>query len=138
MTLVRTYQSFRNADGYVFPVTAEVITAASCEEGDADTRGYCDYYGTFSDEPDLWDLRHLIDNLPSGHWEGDGSTVPRWITVDPSSDWWTTSLGKSLAEQASDPDDVLGISVSVHRPPMLTEASWLRVCRAIGWKPRSY
>ena len=135
MTIVRTYQSFRKADGYVFPVTAEVVTAESAEAGDAEARGYCDYWGQWSDDPDLWDLRHLLDDLPSGYVEGDGSAVPRWITVCPDSDWFLSPICQELAGTVD--GDALGVTLSVHRPPQLTDASWLRVCRALGWEGRS-
>ena len=132
MTIIRTYQSFRKCDGYIFPVTAEAITAESCEAGDAEQRGYVDYLGNWCDEPDLWDLRHLLEYLPSGRWEGDGGTVPRWITLEPSSDAWLDSLYSDLAEDVS--GDVLSIDFSVHQPPQLADASWIRVCRILGWK----
>lgn len=130
--IVRTYQSFRKSDGYIFPVTAEAITAESCEHGDAEQHGYIDYLGNWLDEPDTWDLRHLLDCLPSGRWEGDGSTVPRWITLEPDSDAWLDSLYSNLAEDV--PGDVISIGLNVHQPPQLTDASWLRVCRVLGWK----
>ena len=133
MTIVRTYQSFRKCEGFVFPVTAEAITAESCEHGDAEQRGYVDWLGNWCDEPDCWDLRHLLEHLPSGRWEGDGGKVPRWISLESDSDAWLCSLWQELAEAVD--GDVLSVGFSVHQPPQLTESSWLRVCRLLGWRP---
>jgi len=121
-------------DGYIFPVTAEVITAESCEQGDAAKRGYCDYYGSWSDEPDCWDLHHLLEALPSGRWEGDGAPIPRWITLEPDSYAWLSSIWEALASTVE--GDVLAVGFSVHRPRDITDSSWLRVCRMLGWRWR--
>lgn len=122
------------SDLYIFPVTAEVITGASCEQGDAEQRGYIDWCGRWCDEPDLWDLRQLLDTLPDpwGYPEGDGSDLPRWLTIDPGMDWWQQPL---CAELAADLPDTIGVSFSVHRPRDISDASWCRVCRLLGWRP---
>ena len=91
-------------DGYIFPVTAEVVTADSAEQGDAAERGYIDTCGRWQDVipgwrwPDLWDLRDLTDRLPCGWTESDGGKVPRWLTIDPGMDWWLCSLCQELAD----------------------------------------
>lgn len=121
-------------DGYVFPVTAEVVTAESAECGDAAERGYCDHWGNWCDEPDCWDLRHLLDDLPCGYAEGDGGRVPSWITIDPGCDYWLCSICQELISTVE--GDALGVTFSVHRPDEITDASWLRVCRLLGWRWR--
>ena len=131
MTIIRYYSSFKKSAGYVFPVTAEVVTAESCENGDAEQRGYIDSLGNWQDEQDCWDLRTLLDRLPSGRWEGDGSSVPRWITLECDSDGWLNPLWQDVS---ADIGDVLSVGFSVHQPPQLSDASWLRVCKILGWK----
>ena len=121
--------------GYIFPVTAQVLTSESCETGDFELCGYCDYWGRWSDEPDCWDFRSLLEHLPGGRWEGDGSSIPRSVTLECDSDGWLTSIWRELASTVDDPDDVLDVSFSVHRPHCITDASWLRVLRHLGWKP---
>ena len=126
-------------DAYRFPVTAEVITAESCEQGDAEQRGYIDWTGCWCDDPDLWDLRKLADTLPSGYVEGSGGPVPDWITIEPGSGWWLDPFCRDLADGLP---DALAVSFSVHRPapwrgqPDISDASWLRVIRALGWRWR--
>jgi hypothetical protein len=131
MTIIRYYSSFKKSAGYVFPVTAEVVTAESCESGDAEQRGYIDSLGNWKDEQDCWDLRTLLDRLPSGRWEGDGSSVPKWITLECNSDGWLSPLWQDVS---ADIGDVLSVGFSVHQPPQLSDASWLRVCKILGWK----
>lgn len=116
-----------------FRVTFETITAESAEVGDAAQRGYLDWQGCPVDNPreSVWDLRDLTDKL-AGCWaEGTGENPPRWISLDPGSDFWLSPFWRDLAG-----DDALGVNASVHRPDWITEASWGRVCRLLGWRWR--
>jgi hypothetical protein len=136
MTEIRLYQSFRKSEGYVFPVTADVVTAASCKHGDYQHCGYCDNLGRWEDERTLWCLADLLSDLPDSYSpvESDCSHgIPRWVTIDAGPTWWDEAICRELA---SDFEDVLSVTLSVHRPPMLTDSSWLRVCRMLGWRPK--
>jgi hypothetical protein len=130
MTIIRTTEPRGT-----FRVTYETVTAESAECGDAADRGYLAWDGSPADDywESQWDFRDLVDKL-SGHLaEGDGDRVPRWVTVDPQSDWWLSAFWRGIA---SDPDETLGVTASVHRPDWITDASWLRVCRILGWRQR--
>jgi hypothetical protein len=122
-----------------FQASFELMTAESCEQGDAADRGWLDWMGDKVDDAchSHWDLQDLLE-LKGHHFEGDGSSVPRWITcnadlsvvIDCSQPW------RFLAD-APDGEEVIGGSISIHRPDWITGASWLRVCRMLGWAPRA-
>ena len=85
-----------------FPVTADVITAESAEAGDAEVRGYIDSLGRWDDHferfgtyPDNcgWQLSTLIEDLSGRRWEGDGDTLPSWITTESLNDDLLTREG---------------------------------------------
>ncbi|NBS69027.1 hypothetical protein EBT31_08950 [bacterium] len=118
----------------IFRVTFETITAESAELGDAAERGWLDFWGAPVDEPESseWDLRDLLNRF-AGYPEtyGDGDRIPRWITVSPGSDFWLDSWWRDLAGA-----DALAVDCSVHRPDWITDASWIRVCRMLGWRWR--
>lgn len=126
MTIIRTTESRGT-----FRVTYETVTAESAEQGDCADRGWLDWLGhpvdQYSDSE--WDLRDLNDNLTGCYAEGDGGRVPRWITLDPGSDFWLSPFWRDLAGE-----DALGVTASVHRPDWITDASWIRVCRLLGWR----
>ena len=113
-----------------FRVTYETITEESAEMGDAAERGYLSWQGTPEDDyaQSVWDLRDLTDKLAGCYAEGDGAAVPRWLSLDPGSDFWLSPFWRDLAGT-----DALGVSASVHRPDWITASSWLRVCRLLGW-----
>ena len=125
-----------------FPVTADVITAESAEAGDAEICGYIDSLGRWDDHwerfgtyPDDcgWQLSALIEDLSGRVWEGDGSKLPRWITTESTSDDLMTRRGDwSVWEPLASVDGSLGMTVSIHRPGWITDASWRRVLRLIG------
>ena len=128
MTLIRMAEPFGR-----FRVTYSVTTDESAECGDFAAHGYLDWQGNPVDEyyESEWDLRDLTDKL-SGHYaEGDGARVPSWITIDPESDFWLSSFWRSIGA-----DDVSSVQAYVHRPGWITDASWLRVCRMLGWRNR--
>lgn len=114
-----------------FRVTYETVTAESAEQGDCAARGWLSWNGSHADDysDSVWDLRDLTDKLAGGYAEGDGDRLPRWITVDPGADFWLSPFWRDLAGE-----DALGVTASVHRPDWITDASWLRVCRLLGWR----
>jgi hypothetical protein len=114
-----------------FRVTYETVTAESAEQGDCADRGWLSWNGCPCDEyhESCWDLRDLTDKLAGCYAEGDGDTVPRWVTLDPQSDFWLSPFWRDLAGE-----DALSVTASVHRPDWITDASWLRVCRLLGWR----
>ncbi len=127
MTIIRTAESYGQ-----FRVTYETATEESAEAGDWEDTGWLDWQFNPVDEyhESNWDFRDLLDKL-SGHYaEGDGDTVPRWITIYPESDIWLDPKWRDLGE------DLLSASASIHRPGWITDASWLRVCRLMGWRQR--
>tara|TARA_B100001093_G_scaffold519892_1_gene611229 strand:+ start:5385 stop:5807 length:423 start_codon:yes stop_codon:yes gene_type:complete len=125
-----------------FPVTADVITVESAEAGDAEVRGYIDSlgrwddyferFGTVADE-DGWQLSTLIEDLSGRRWEGDGASLPRWITTESLNDDLLTRKGDwTVWEPLASVDDALCMMVSIHRPDWITDASWRRVLRLLG------
>jgi len=116
-----------------FRVTYETVTAESAEAGDFAEAGYLDWLGCPVDEysDSCWDLRDLTDKLAGCYAEGSGGPVPSWIVLDPQSDFWLSPFWRDLAGE-----DALGVTASVHRPGWITDASWLRVCRLLGWRWR--
>lgn len=134
MTILRTVEEFGR-----FRLTAEAITAESCEAGDAAERGWLTSWGCLSDEygDSCWDLRDLADLLGRGYRpEGDGAAVPRWLTFEASSDDVISPCdGWSFLEDLEGDEEAIGGSISVHRPDWISDGSWLRVCRLLGWRP---
>jgi hypothetical protein len=114
-----------------FRVTYETVTAESAEQGDYAESGWLDWLGSPVDNytDSVWDLRDLMDRLAGHYAKGDGGTVPSWITLDPESDFWLSSFWRNIAGE-----DALSVTASVHRPDWITDASWLRVCRLLGWR----
>jgi len=114
-----------------FRVTYETVTAESAEQGDCADCGWLAWNGSPCDEyhESVWDLRDLTDRLAGCYAEGDGDTVPRWVTLDPQSDFWLSPFWRDLAGE-----DALSVTASVHRPDWITDSSWLRVCRMLGWR----
>jgi len=103
--------SQKHCDFHGFCCTYEVITAGSCEQGEALDHGYLDRYGEAVDEAydSHWDLQDL-SRLSGYRFEGDGAKVPRWLTCE--------------------------AGISIHRPDWCTDASWLRVLKLLGWSYR--
>jgi hypothetical protein len=118
--------------GY-FRVTYETITEESAAEGDAENRGYVDSWGAPVDEPESseWDLRELVDRFQGYAVYGDGSQIPRWVTISPESDLFLDSWWRDLAGE-----DAIAANCSVGRPDWITDSSWLRVCKLLGWNWR--
>jgi hypothetical protein len=118
--------------GY-FRVTFETITEESAECGDAASRGYVDSWGAPVDEPESseWDLRDLASRFAGCTAYGDGAPIPRWITVSPESNLWLDPWWRDLAGE-----DAIAADCSIHRPDWITDGSWLRVCRILGWRWR--
>ena len=129
-----------------FPVSAEVFTAESAEHGDAEQRGFIDSLGRWDDHferfgtyPDDcgWQLSTLIEDLNHRRWEADCSPcdLPRWISTDSQSDDLLTRKGDwTVWEPLASVDGAISMTVTVHRPDWITDASWRRVCRLLGWR----
>ena len=118
-----------------FQATYETITAESCEQGDASERGWLSWLGNAVDNAwdSHWDLQDLT-RLTGYQWEGDGGNVPRWITCDADmSDLIHCARPWGFLADCSD-GEVIGGSISIHRPDWITDASWLRVCRLLGYR----
>lgn len=128
MTIIRTAEP-----AGTFRVTYETVTAESAEAGDYAEAGYLDWRGCPVDQysDSNWDLRDLTDKLAGCYAEGSGGPVPSWIVLDPQSDFWLSPFWRDLAGE-----DALGVTASVHRPGWITDASWIRVCRLLGWRWR--
>jgi hypothetical protein len=116
-----------------FRVTYCVITEDSAACGDHAHQGYIDSWGAPVDDATAsdWDLRDLLARFEGCAVYGDGAPIPRWVTVSPESDLYLLSWWRDLAG-----DDAIAADCSVHRPDWVTDASWLRVCRLLGWRPR--
>lgn len=118
--------------GY-FRVTYETITEESAADGDAAERGYVDSWGAPVDEPESseWSLREIVDRFQGLEDWGDGAPVPRWLTVSPGTSFWLDSWWRDLAGP-----NAIAVDCAIHRPDWITDASWLRVLRLLGWKWR--
>ena len=116
-----------------FRVTYSSITEESAQCGDIADHGYLDWRGYPVDDyaDSQWDLRDLIDRLSGCYVEGDGADVPSFISVDPESDFWLSSFWTDIAG-----DDAIGVTAYVHRPSWITDSSWVRVARVLGWRHR--
>ena len=119
-----------------FQATFETLTEDSVECGSNADHGWLDWQGCATDLGiySHWDLQDLI-RLKHYRFEGDGGNVPRWITCDADqqdviqqSGVWSFLDGRYLDSE------VIGGSISIHRPHWITDASWLRVCRLLGWR----
>ena len=116
--------------------TADVMTAESVEHGDAEIRGYVDCLGRFWDTSDhaTWDLREVLAQMAGRRPEGSGGRCPDWLTFDGQNDDHLLRPDSWSAWASMGRDDVIGMTVSVHRPRDITDASWLRICRLLGWQ----
>ena len=126
------------SEGNGFQATFDVITAESCEQGDHAECGYLSWLGDKVDNSwdSHWDLRDIM-RLKDYQLEGDGSNVPRWITANSDmSDVMHCARPWSFLADSGEEGDVLGGSISIHRPDWITDASWVRVCKLLGWKQR--
>ena len=126
VTILRTTEPYGS-----FRVTYETVTAESAECGDYAEHGWLSWTGCPCDDyiHSDWDLRDLLDRLAGCYAEGDGAAVPSWLTLDPQSDFWLSPFWRDLAGE-----DALGVTAAVHRPDWITDSSWIRVCRLLGWR----
>ena len=118
--------------------TVDVMTADSAEHGDAEIRGYVDCLGRVWDDSDqaAWDLREVLAQVEGRRAEGSGGRCPDWLTFESQNDDHLLRQGSWSAWSWMGKDDVIGMTVIVHRPRDITEASWLRICRLLGWQYR--
>jgi hypothetical protein len=118
--------------------TADVITVDSAEYGDVAERGYVDCLGRLWDDSDhaVWDLREVLAQMAGRRPEGSGGRCPDWLTFEGQNDDHLLRADSWSAWRFMGQDDVIGMTVSVHRPRDITDASWLRICRMLGWQYR--
>lgn len=118
--------------------TVDVFTAESVEYGDAAERGYVDCLGRLWDDSDhaYWDLREVLAQMGGRRPEGSGGRCPDWLTFEGQSDDHLIRPDSWSAWRFMGQEDVIGVTVSVHRPRDITDSSWLRICRMLGWKYR--
>ena len=128
-----------------FPVSAAVITAESAEQGDAEQRGYIDSLGRWEDyferhgtvaDEDGWQLSTLLEDLSHRRWEADcyPCDLPQWLTTVSENDDLLTRKGDwTVWEPLASVDGAIAMIVTIHRPDWITDASWRRVCRLLGW-----
>ena len=114
-----------------FNLTAELVTKNSCENGDAEKRGFLDDSGQLTEErcDSNFTLKDLCgEGLHYLYWERSSDT---WITCyynasemfsKPENIW-------SFMDDDSVDSDVLSGSISVHRPANISNASWERVIK---------
>ena len=133
-----TAESLSPAVARGFRATYDLITAESCEAGDHADCGYLDWLGDPVDNPweSHWDLQDLL-RLKDSYWEGNGGRIPDWITCN-AEQGEVCQCYRPWGFLAEGPEgqEVIGGSISIHRPDWITDASWLRVCRALGWRGR--
>lgn len=122
MTIIRQSEAY----GY-FRLTADVFNHTEEVES-----GYISTLATWEDDyaQSEWDIRSIKDRFSGFYVEGDGASVPRWITFNIENPAINSSFIMGLTNFEC-PDTAC---VSVHRPGWITDHSWLRVCRILGWK----
>jgi len=83
-----------------------------------------------------WDLQDIL-RLKGYRLEGDGSSVPRWLSAEADmSDLIHCARPWAFLADSPEDQETIGGTISIHRPDWITDASWLRVCRMLGWKNR--
>jgi hypothetical protein len=135
MTVLRSAEAWGQ-----FRLTAEAVSAEGCECGDVAERGWLTSWGCLADEyfDSCWDVRDVFDLLGRGYRpEGDGAVVPGWLTFEASSDdvLWPADGWRFLCDLDCG-EEAIGGSITVHRPGWISDGSWLRFCRLLGWRAR--
>lgn len=130
MTIIRTAEQ----PGF-FRVTYDTISTLSAECGSTQSCGWLNWQCTPVDGyiESQWDLQDIKEKL-QGHIEGDGAKVPSFVSIDPGSEWWLDTTWSDIKRFATDPDDLIGLTLYLHRPGWITDSSWLRVLRMLGWR----
>ncbi len=121
-----------------FKATFDLITAESCEQGDHAACGWLSWLGDMVDNAcdSHWDLQDIL-RLKGYRLEGDGSSVPRWLSAEADmSDLIHCARPWAFLADSPEDQETIGGTISIHRPDWITDASWLRVCRMLGWKNR--
>jgi hypothetical protein len=118
--------------------TAEVMTVESAETGEAELRGYVDCLGRMWDDSDQasWDLREVLAQVGGRRAEGSGGRCPDWLSFEGQSDDHLIRPDSWSIWSWMGHDSTIGMTVNVHRPRDITDASWLRICRLLGWQYR--
>ena len=113
-----------------FNLTAELVTEDSCQNGDAEKRGFLDDAGQLTEErcDSNFTLKDLCgEGLHYLYWEDCGD----WVTTTyNASDMFSrpTNIWSFMADDSVD-SEVLSGSISVHRPEDISDASWNRVVK---------
>ena len=119
-----------------FAVTYSIYTNQSAEMGHTAAQGYCDSSGCDTEREDWsWALADLLQ-FKGYYFEGDGARVPRWISCDASMTDLYGQPGGFWGGLLEDESDLSSAEVSIHRPDWITDGSWIRVCRLLGWTSR--
>jgi hypothetical protein len=128
VTIIRTTEPYGS-----FRVTYDVITEESAEQGDFAECGWLDCSGCPVDEyfESAWDFRELLSRFAGYYVGGDGAAIPGSVSISPESDFWLSSFWRGIGGDAA-----ITATAYIHRPGWITDGSWLRVCRAIGWRNR--
>ena len=128
MTIIRIAEPFGH-----FRVTYSSVTEDSAECGDFASQGYLDWLGNPVDEyfESEWDFRDIMNRFADSYVEGDGADVPSFVSIDPESDFWLSSFWRGFAG-----DDAISATAYVHRPSWISDGSWLRILRCLGWRNR--
>jgi hypothetical protein len=121
-----------------FFLTIGIMTVASCQSGETDRSGYVDCLGRVWDTSDQapWDLSEVIAQCKGRIPEGSGGMLPDWITFESLSDDWLIPADSWSVWRFMGMPETVAVTVAVHRPRELTDASWGRVLRLLGWQYR--
>jgi len=119
-----------------FAVTYSIYTDDSVESGDTAAQGYCDTSGCDTEREDWsWTLADLLQ-FKGYYFEGDGDRIPRWISCDASMTDLFTRPGGFWHDLLEGEPSACSAEVSIHRPGWITDGSWIRACRLLGWTSR--
>ena len=134
--------SQKHSDFHGFRCTYAVVTKQSCSDGDTADIGWLDWQGNPVDNArdSHWDLQDL-SRLSCYRFEGDGGPLPDWVTcesliddlIHPTGAW---SFLKQAQQATDDSDEVWSGSIWIHRPDWITDASWKRTLKLLGWSSR--
>ena len=124
-TIIRSAESFGT-----FRVSAATFSGDTEENwGDLARTGWIDRAARWEDDYIYsdWDFRDFIDKLCGGNVEKDGDM----ITISFDNDFFSNSFPRQCMT-----DDEISISFTINRPGWISDASFNRVARALGWRKR--
>jgi len=122
MTIIRTAEPFGT-----FRMTAETIP----NDGELGQFGYISSLPTWEDDyvHSDWDFRGIYDRFRGMYIVGDGANVPMFVTIYAESSAWLNSFCKGMMGE-----DDLTINYHIYRPGWISDASWIRVLKMLGWR----